>query len=115
MKSIEIINHQIEDSILNLKQNPESADVYYLSKKLADCARELIHKNQMTCFKRCLRSVSSLYDYSKSNKVRLAIENVFVYRIADVIMLQKNRKFWMNLLPVKLKEIMYNQVFAIGI
>ena len=115
MKSNNIIDRKVEQTILSLQRNPESPEVFKLSKKLAEWLNELIHKNQMACFKRCTKSVLSLYQYTTSNKVKLAIENVFIYKLCDTIMLQKDRGLWMGVLPARLKEIACRQVFASGI
>lgn len=114
MNNHQELDHRIEDCIDVMKKD-KPAGAYETCRQLTQHFRELIVHRDQDRFRKYLASVTGLYDRVTCNSIRLAIDNILIYRIGDVIMLQPDRKAWVDMLPAAFRKKMCQQIFASGI
>lgn len=108
------IDEQIKECLKILKTDkPDNA--YEICRKLSRFIKDLIVQGDVSKFKKWLTAINNLHSKARCFNVRMGIENVFIYKIGDVIALQKDRKLWTDILPKTLKRKMFEQFFASSI
>jgi hypothetical protein len=112
--STDNIDEQISECLKILKTDkPDNA--YEICRKLSRFVKALIVQRDVSKFKKWLAAINDLHHKAHCFNVRIGIENVFIYKIGDVIALQKDRKLWTDILPKTLRRKMFEQFFASSI
>lgn len=112
------INDNIEqeiDNYIDIIKEDQPQEAYETCARLSDCTKRLIDNRDKAVFSKCLSALNNVYAQVRCSTVKQAIENVFLYKLSDVIMLRSDRKDWMYLLPKSFTDKMYQQLYASGI
>ena len=94
---------------------PDCPTPYQTCKELSIYSRELIQNNETEILQRLIGFMCTIYKFSKSNAVRNAIENVFLYNISTDVMLGSDRKKLFCLLPEAFQRMLVRQISISGI
>jgi hypothetical protein len=103
------------DGYIDIIKEDQPQKAYETCARLSDCTKQLIDNRDKDVFAKCLSTLNNVYAQVRCSTVKQAIENVFLYKLSDVIMLRPDRRDWMHLLPESLKDKIYQQLYASGI
>jgi hypothetical protein len=112
---LEKIHEQIDQDIQLLESGNREIMPFQVCHRLADYTTELIIHEETGALKECLKRLAGLYKKSKSNVMRVAIENGFIYSIGTKIMLCSKRRKMLNLFPQVFRNMITGQAIAASI
>lgn len=107
---LEIICEQFPELCLTQQSN----DLYKKFEQIADYAINLLQKKSDNELKSITSVMLDLHQHC-SNKVSIAIENVFIYKLGTFVTVSENREELMKLLPAAIKDKMVRQMIASNI
>ena len=112
---LEKIHQQIDQDIQLLESGEKEVMPFQVCNRLADYTTELIIQEEVGELKKCLKRLAGLYKKSKSNVMRVAIENGFIYSLGTKIMLCSKRRKMLNQFPQIFRNMITGQATAASI
>lgn len=104
----------LEAQFPQLLPDAGTPDFYHSFRALSRQVGQWIHEHELGRLEQCLRLVDKLYRHS-SNRVRNAIENVFIYRIIHPIQQSHMRYEIKRAMPESLREMVYRHLYNAAI
>ncbi len=88
---------------------------YQACSALAGDVQNLLSCNHYDEANTCLRSITSAYDGARTNRLKMAIENAFLFRLGHFIFCSHERTRMLSIMPQMLRERLMQQVLSSGI